>query len=781
LRRTVRRGFSGVRQPAGLVEALEDRTLLATFTLTSDLDTPDDMPGDGLAEDSMGRTTLRAAMQEAEALAGPDSIVIPFAGTIMIGTPFTVTDDVSISGLGAPFMTLDSGGVGRHFLIFSATVSITGVTLTRGYSGDALGGSAIANFGGDLTVRNVRITDNGTPTTGGLFEPGGGINFGSDFTMGGAPGTLTIVDSLIDGNVGSAGGGVVIGNSAGPARIFNSTITGNDAAVGDGGGVHFTQNDNSLEIRNSTMTGNRVLPDAPGTQIGGGIYVASFPGGGDPLPMLFNTILAGNTSGTMTVVPDDVDGTVSGSGGGPLLDPGSAFNLIGDAGTSGGLTDGVLGNIVGLGGAGTRPIGTILASLADNGGPTMTHALVTDSVAVDAGSNLEAVGIAGAPLLNDQRGPGFGRVINGDADGSAIVDMGAFEAPPGTSGGSGDGFDDIVARSAGGSVGILVSDGTKFSSLPSGVVLPTVDWDEFLTGDFNGDGLTDWAGRSPSDGMWRVKLATGSGFTPPMLWGTWTTIVPFSDLVVGDFNADGLDDVAGRADTGTWLVGLSDGTKFVSTAWGAWSATATWINVLVGDFNGDGLDDLAGRNSLNTWIVSLAGASTFTTSVWGAWSSSVTWADVNVGDFNRDGRSDILGRASTGSWVAGLSSGTMFIGDAFGAWSTTAGFTDVMVGDFNGDGFTDVVGRSAKGRVVVGLSDGDKFVSTGWAIWSTAVTWLQVVLGDFTGDGFLDIAGRSSTGTWIVGASTGTKFVTTVWGSLTPATTWNNVSAGRFT
>ncbi len=82
-------------------------------------------------------------------------------------------------------------------------------------------------------------------------------------------------------------------------------------------------------------------------------------------------------------------------------------------------------NIVGNAGTGKLDINTILDTTpADNGGPTLTQALVTDSPAIDAGNNSRTTvdGNAGTtPLANDQRGPGFPRISNG------TVDIGAFE------------------------------------------------------------------------------------------------------------------------------------------------------------------------------------------------------------------------------------------------------------------------------------------------------------------------------------------------------------------
>jgi hypothetical protein len=108
-------------------------------------------------------------------------------------------------------------------------------------------------------------------------------------------------------------------------------------------------------------------------------------------------------------VPDDI--------GGRTVSSASAYNLIGTGG-SGGLVNGVNGNQVGVANPG-------LGTLADNGGPTQTIALLDGSPAIDTGSNALAVDPStGQPLTTDQRGPGFARIVNG------TVDIGAFEVQP---------------------------------------------------------------------------------------------------------------------------------------------------------------------------------------------------------------------------------------------------------------------------------------------------------------------------------------------------------------
>ena len=52
-------------------ERFEPKAMLSAFVVNSPLDLPDVNPGDGIAETTSGETTLRAAVQEANATAGP--------------------------------------------------------------------------------------------------------------------------------------------------------------------------------------------------------------------------------------------------------------------------------------------------------------------------------------------------------------------------------------------------------------------------------------------------------------------------------------------------------------------------------------------------------------------------------------------------------------------------------------------------------------------------------------------------------------------------------------
>ena len=178
--------------------------------------------------------------------------------------------------------------------------------------------------------------------------------------------------------------------------VTDCTIAG-DSATNNGGGI---ENDGTLIVTDSTIADNQVA--SGGT--GGGID-NSF----DHSQMtLNNSLIALNTAGTGgTASASDIAGTVAAG----------AYNLIGTGG-SGGLINGVNGNQVGVADPG-------LGTLANNGGPTQTIALLPGSPAIDAGSNALAVEpTTRQPLTTDQRGTGFSRIVND------TVDIGAFEFQP---------------------------------------------------------------------------------------------------------------------------------------------------------------------------------------------------------------------------------------------------------------------------------------------------------------------------------------------------------------
>src|SRR5439155_14743800 len=120
-----------------------------------------------------------------------------------------------------------------------------------------------------------------------------------------------------------------------------------------------------------------------------------------------NTIFNAGASGENILSPS---GTVTSHG----------YNLSSDAAGGDGTTGpGGLLNAPGD----IRNTNPLLGPLQNNGGPTMTHALLVHSPAINAGDPSFSPYAFNPPLLYDQRdGPGFPRVFNGR------VDIGAFES-----------------------------------------------------------------------------------------------------------------------------------------------------------------------------------------------------------------------------------------------------------------------------------------------------------------------------------------------------------------
>jgi hypothetical protein len=280
----------------------------------------------------------------------------------------------------------DGGGIDGMSLI--GPMSVTNSAISDNWAGGNGGG-----IYGDATV--VRSTINGNMASG----IGGGLRIVEQ-------GSIT--DSLIAHNsAGTDGGGIYarISSSREFLSISNTTISEN-VAGDNGGGVRVSVfSDASASIAYCTITRN-----VAGIE-GGGVWDGSF--GSDVSAVLTNSIIAGNSTD---------------SGSTPDVRPLRILirhSLIGDlrsafAEAPVGMPD-ANGNLVG--GPMHGPIDPRLGPLASNGGPTMTHALLAGSPAINAGDQNAMAGVGGVPQY-DQRSEPFRRVYGGR------IDIGAFEAQP---------------------------------------------------------------------------------------------------------------------------------------------------------------------------------------------------------------------------------------------------------------------------------------------------------------------------------------------------------------
>jgi len=337
------------------------------------------------------------------------------------------------------------------------------------------------------------------------------------------------------------------------------------------------------------------------------------------------------------------------------------------------------------------------------------------------------------------------------------------------------------------SVGISgFEDGNWWVSTQNGGTWQTSVWGQFpvstlkasVSGDFNGDGLDDVAGWA-NDGNWYLGLGQSNGSLAVSQWNGWVGN-DATEVNVGDFNGDGLDDLVVRDSGGFWSVAESQGNTFTTQTWGKWNANSNWKDIKVGDFNNDGKDDIIGRAQSGQLTVGLSNGTKFNSSKWGQWSKAVTWQDVSVGDFNGDGRADITGRANSGIWRTSLSQGNTFVTTSWKKWTTNGNWNDVVVGDFDGDGRDDIAGRRDSNKWWIGISKGTSFRTAFWGKWDVAENWSDVVVADFNADGYDDISARNSVGQWDNLISQGSSFLNElgpVWNS---ALNWTSVFAGSY-
>jgi hypothetical protein len=199
-----------------------------------------------------------------------------------------------------------------------------------------------------------------------------------------------VSNSTISGNGGS---GIDCFDSSGVLR--NSTVSGNGLL-----GIDFrsSSNDVLLSILSSTITANH----AGGLYFESGEFLALFG-------LIGNSITADNGGPDCFIAPSEYTFLAS-----------AGHNLIGDA--TGCDYPFIGSDLVGTENA---PIDPMLGPLADNGGPTQTHALLPGSPAIDGGSPDEPGTSAGSCEVTDQRG--VYRPLDWDGDGAAVCDIGAFE------------------------------------------------------------------------------------------------------------------------------------------------------------------------------------------------------------------------------------------------------------------------------------------------------------------------------------------------------------------
>jgi hypothetical protein len=285
----------------------------------------------------------------------------------LTGARLIVARNVAILGPGANLLSISGNNASGVFDFRPGVTSILSrVTVTGGQVTSPQTGAGIWNRG-QLILVACTISSNLVLGNGIDDALGGGL-------MNESPGVLSLTNCTFHGNSAGFGAGIFNGEFA-IANVVQSTFSGNTASTA-GGGIMAA---GTATLRACTVAGNT----------GGGLHVSGLATYEN---CLFDANPGGNIGGTGS--PASLGHNLSSDSTGGLAGPGD-------------LPD-------------TDPL---LDPLADNGGPTLTHALRSGSPAVNAGSNT-----AVEDLDQDQRGPGFARVAGLLA--GRIADIGAFELQP---------------------------------------------------------------------------------------------------------------------------------------------------------------------------------------------------------------------------------------------------------------------------------------------------------------------------------------------------------------
>lgn len=235
----------------------------ADFEVDSDLNTGDTAPGDGSCDDGSGKCTLRAAIQESNALAGTQKIYVPLE-VHTGGVPFSVTSALSL--LGNPLSEVDMLDGDHVSRILSVSASLAQVTLKNLHlrrGRDATGGGCLTVSGARMTILSSRFEQ--------CEALGGGGSGGAVFINGGGA-ELSIEGSVFLNNIASRGGAVEVYLGV-PAVIRDSTFVGNSSVLGGGGGgVCFIGA--GLTVERSSFVENTTLG------YGGGIFLHNSATGG---------------------------------------------------------------------------------------------------------------------------------------------------------------------------------------------------------------------------------------------------------------------------------------------------------------------------------------------------------------------------------------------------------------------------------------------------------------------------------------------------------------------
>jgi len=406
------------------------------FEVNDTNDLVDNNLADGVCQTSVGTCTLRAAIMQANALGGMNTINVPGGVYTLTLGELVIQSDAIINGAGAGLTAVNGNQIGRVFQVFTRTSPL--ISRLTIQNGNAMCGGGIANDG-TVWISDTVITSNSATICGGGIDNAGTMKItgsiiadnmanGVNAICGGVlnRGYLEIANTTVVNNKAKTGGGIC---NSGIGDLQTLTIAGNTAEYGAG---IFNTNTGQLSVHSSLIWKNVAWISGGGITTGGRLSlwnatvsdnVAQFTGGGvdnGGLTTIVNVTLAGNS----LIDTLGVGGNLYNSHN-PTSSIQIANTIIAKGFQHGNCAVGIGNGIISLGHnlsdddtCNLIATGDItntdpwIGPLQNNGGATFTHALLPRSPAINAGDNRYC------PLF-DQRG-----ILRPQA---GLCDIGAYE------------------------------------------------------------------------------------------------------------------------------------------------------------------------------------------------------------------------------------------------------------------------------------------------------------------------------------------------------------------